>query len=173
MQGLMFGFFRFSAAINGIALLIIIYFLVARGWRAISWTFLTQPPMESMTKGGILPCIIGTLCLSLGAIIVAFPIGVASAIYLNEYARPGRLIRVIRLGINNLAGVPSIVFGLFGLAFFVVWLKLGVSILAGALTLGAMTLPIIIGASEEAFRAVPDTYREASLDQGATNWQTI
>ena len=173
MQGLMFGFFRLSAAINGIALLIIVYFLVARGWRAITWTFLTQPPMESMTKGGILPCIIGTICLSLGAILVAFPIGVASAIYLHEYARPGRMMRIIRLGINNLAGVPSIVFGLFGLAFFVVWLKLGVSILAGALTLGAMTLPVIIGASEEALRAVPDTYREASLGLGATKWQTI
>jgi phosphate transport system permease protein len=129
--------------------------------------------MESMTKGGILPCIIGTICLSLGAIIVAFPIGVASAIYLHEYARPGRIMRIIRLGINNLAGVPSIVFGLFGLAFFVVWLKLGVSILSGALTLGAMTLPVIIGASEEALRAVPDTYREASLGLGATKWRTI
>jgi phosphate transport system permease protein len=173
MQGLMFGFFRFSAAVNGVALLIIIYFLVARGWRAITWTFLTQPPMESMTKGGILPCIIGTICLSLGAIIVAFPIGVASAVYLHEYARPGRVMRIIRLGINNLAGVPSIIFGLFGLAFFVVWLKMGVSILAGALTLGVMTLPVIIGASEEAVRAVPDTYREASLGLGATKWQTI
>jgi len=129
--------------------------------------------MESMTKGGILPCIIGTIYLSLGAILVAFPIGVASAVYLNEYARPGKVLRVIRLGINNLAGVPSIVFGLFGLAFFVVWLKLGVSILVGALTLGAMTLPVIIGASEEALRAVPDTYREASLGLGATKWQTI
>ena len=173
MQGLMFGFFRLSAAVSGLALFIVIYFLVTRGWRAITWTFLTQPPMESMTKGGILPCIIGTICLSLGAIIVAFPIGVASAIYLHEYARPGRVMRIIRLGINNLAGVPSIVFGLFGLALFVVWLKLGVSILSGALTLGAMTLPIIIGASEEALRAVPDTYREASLGLGATKWQTI
>ncbi len=172
-QSFIFGLFRLSAAINGIALLIIVYFLVARGWRAITWTFLTQPPLESMTKGGILPCIVGTICLSLGAIMVAFPIGVASAIYLHEYARPGRLLRVIRLGINNLAGVPSIVFGLFGLAFFVVWLKFGVSILAGSLTLGIMTLPVIIGASEEALRSVPDTYREASLGLGATKWQTI
>lgn len=172
-QRSVFGLFRIAAAINGIALIIIIYFLVARGWRAINWTFLTQAPMESMTKGGILPCIVGTLCLSLGAILVALPIGVASAIYLNEYAKPGRLLRVIRLGINNLAGVPSIVFGLFGLAFFVVWLHFGVSILSGALTLGAMTLPVIIGASEEALRAVPDSYREASLGLGATKWQTI
>lgn len=172
-QVLMFGLFRISSVINGAALLIILYFLLTRGWRAITWTFLTQPPMEMMTKGGILPCIIGTICLSLGAIIIAFPIGVASAIYLHEYAHPGRIVRLIRLGINNLAGVPSIVFGLFGMAFFVVWLKMGVSILAGALTLGVMTLPIMIGASEESLRAVPDTYREASLGLGATKWQTI
>ena len=173
IQGSMFWLFRIAAAINAVALVIIIYFLVAKGWRAINWTFLTQPPIESMTQGGILPCIVGTLCLSLGAILVALPVGVASAIYLNEYACPGRLVRVIRLGINNLAGVPSVVFGLFGLAFFVVYLKMGVSLLAGSLTLGAMTLPVIIGSAEEAFRAVPDTYREASLGLGATKWQTI
>ena len=173
LQSSIFGLFRLSSAINGLALAIVVYFLVVRGWRAITWSFLTQPPMESMTKGGILPCIVGTICLSLGAILVALPIGVASAIYLNDYARPGRVIRVIRLGINNLAGVPSIVFGLFGLAMFVVWMKMGVSILSGSLTLGAMTLPVIIGASEEALRAVPDTYREASLGLGATKWQTI
>ena len=173
IQIAIFGLFRLSAAINGIALLIVVYFLVARGWKAINWTFLTQPPMESMTKGGILPCIVGTLCLSLGAILVALPIGVASAVYINEYARPGRLLRAIRIGINNLSGVPSVVFGLFGLAFFVVWLKMGVSILAGSLTLGVLTLPVIIGSSEEALRSVPDTYREASLGLGATKWQTI
>ncbi|MFO7600800.1 MAG: phosphate ABC transporter permease PstA [Candidatus Desulfacyla sp.] len=173
VQGVMFGLFRVSAAINGAALLLVVYFLVARGWRAINWTFLTQPPIDSMTKGGILPCIVGTLCLSVGAILVALPIGVASAIYLNEYARPGRVVRIIRLGINNLAGVPSVVFGLFGLAFFVVYLNMGVSIVAGALTLGALTLPVIIGSTEEALRAVPDTYREASLGLGATKWQTI
>jgi phosphate transport system permease protein len=173
IQGVMFWLFRVSAAINGAALLVVIYFLVARGWRAINWTFLTQPPIDSMTKGGILPCIIGTICLSVGAIVIALPIGVASAIYLNEYARPGLMVRLIRLGINNLAGVPSVVFGLFGLAFFVVYLKMGVSIAAGALTLGALTLPVIIGSTEEALRAVPDTYREASLGLGATKWQTI
>ena len=104
---------------------------------------------------------------------VAFPIGVASAIYINEYARPGKVLRIIRLGINNLAGVPSVVFGLFGLAFFVIYLNMGVSLLAGALTLGAMSLPVIIGSAEEALKAVPDTYREASLGLGATKWQTI
>jgi phosphate transport system permease protein len=172
-QQIWFWLFRAAAAINGIALAVVIYFLVVNGWRAINWTFLTQPPMDSMTKGGILPCIVGTACLSLGAILIALPIGVASAIYLHEYARPGRVIRLIRLGINNLAGVPSVVFGLFGLAFFVVYLKMGVSLLAGALTLGAMSLPVIIGSAEEALRAVPDTYREASLGLGATKWQTI
>ena len=173
VQAGMFSLFKISAAINGAALLVVVYFLISKGWRAINWTFLSQPPMDSMTKGGILPCIVGTLCLSIGAIAVALPIGVASAIYLNEYAHPGRIVRIIRLGINNLAGVPSVIFGLFGLAFFVVYLEMGVSILAGSLTLGAMTLPVIIGSTEEALRAVPDTYREASLGLGATKWQTI
>lgn len=173
IERVMFLFFKIAAAVNGAALLVIIFFLVSRGWRAINWTFLTQAPMDSMTKGGILPCIIGTLYLGIGAILVALPVGVASALYLNEYARPGRLVRLVRLGINNLAGVPSVVFGLFGLAFFVIYLEMGVSILAGALTLGAMSLPVVIGSTEEALRAVPDTYREASLGLGATKWQTI
>jgi phosphate transport system permease protein len=172
-QHVVFGLFRVAAVVNGLALLIVVTFLVAKGSRAITWTFLTQPPMDSMTKGGILPCIIGTLCLSLGSMLIALPIGVASAIYLHEYARPGRVLRLIRLGINNLAGVPSVVFGLFGLAFFVVYMKMGTSLLAGSLTLGALTLPVIIGSAEEALRAVPGTYREASLGLGATKWQTI
>jgi len=173
LQGVVFNLFRLSVAINGLALAVIIYFIGANGLGAINWTFLSQPPTDSMTKGGILPCIVGTVALSLGALIVAFPIGVASAIYLNEYAHPGKVLRIIRLGINNLAGVPSVVFGLFGLAFFVIYLKMGVSLLAGALTLGAMSLPVIIGATEEALKAVPDTYREASLGLGATKLQTI
>ena len=172
-QSLIFGLFKIATGLNGIALLIIVFFLVINGWKAINWTFLTQAPYDSMTKGGIFPCIVGTLVISLGAILIALPIGVSSAIYLNEYAKSGRLVRIIRLGINNLAGVPSVVFGLFGLALFVVWLGFGVSIISGALTLAAMTLPVIIGASEEALRNVPDTYREASLGLGATKWQTI
>ena len=103
VQHLVFGVFRIGALVNGLALLIVVAFLVAKGYRAITWTFLTQPPMDSMTKGGILPCIIGTLCLSLGSMLVALPIGVVSAIYLHEYARPGRVLRFLRLGINNLA----------------------------------------------------------------------
>ena len=172
-QNIIFGLLRAAALVNGLGLAIVIWFMLARGWRAISWEFLTQPPMDSMTKGGILPCIVGTLLLGIGAMVVAFPIGVASAVYLNEYAGSGKVLRIIRLGINNLAGVPSVVFGLFGLAFFVIWLDMGVSLLAGALTLAAMSLPVIIGASEEALKAVPDTYREASLGLGATKWQTI
>jgi phosphate transport system permease protein len=173
LQKFVFLSLRMAAGINAIALLIVVFFMLKNGLSAISWEFLTQPPIDSMTKGGILPCIVGTLSLSLGAICIAFPIGVSSAIYINEYARPGKIIRLIRLGINNLAGVPSVVFGLFGLAFFVTWLDLKVSILSGALTLAAMSLPVIIGSTEEALRAVPDTFREASLGLGATKWQTI
>jgi phosphate transport system permease protein len=172
-QTAVFSLIRLAAVVNGAALFVILFFMFKNGIGAINWTFLSQPPIDSMTRGGILPCIVGTLALSLGAIVIAMPIGVASAIYLNEYARPGKVLRIIRLGINNLAGVPSIVFGLFGLALFVVYFKMGVSIAAGALTLGAMTLPVIIGSTEEALRAVPDTYREASLGLGATKWQTI
>ena len=172
-QKTVFSLFRLAAGLNAAALVVIVYFMAINGIKAINWTFLTQPPMEMMTKGGILPCIVGTVALSLGALLVAFPIGISSAIYLNEYARPGKLLRVIRLGINNLAGVPSVVFGLFGLAFFVTYLKMGVSLLAGALTLAAMSLPVIIGATEEALKSVPDTYREASLGLGATKLQTI
>ena len=168
-----FSLFRMAALINGMALFIVVAFLLLNGWSAINWTFLSQMPLDSMTRGGILPCIVGTFLLSFGAMIVAFPWGVASAIYLHEYARPGTILRVVRLGINNLAGVPSIVFGLFGLAFFVIWCNLKVSLLSGALTLGALILPVIIGTAEEALRAVPATYREASLALGATRWQTI
>ncbi|MEW5735522.1 MAG: phosphate ABC transporter permease PstA [Thermodesulfobacteriota bacterium] len=173
VQATAFALFRLFAVVNGMALALVVGFLVVRGWRAVNLTFLTQAPMDSMTAGGILPCIAGTLLLAFGAMLVAFPLGVAAAVYLNEYARPGLIVRIIRLSINNLAGVPSVVFGLFGLAFFVIYLKMGVSLLAGCLTLGAMSLPVIIGASEEALKSVPQTYREASLALGATKWQTI
>jgi phosphate transport system permease protein len=126
-----------------------------------------------MTKGGIFPAIVGTIYLTIGAIIVALPLGVASAIYLSEYAKPGKVLTTIRLGINNLAGVPSVVFGLFGLALFVGYFGFGISILSGSLTLGLLILPTVVGASEEALRQVPATFREASLGLGATRWQTI
>jgi phosphate transport system permease protein len=120
-----------------------------------------------------MPAIVGTLCLTVGAIAVALPLGVASAVYLTEYARQGLAVRILRIGVNCLAGVPSVVFGLFGLGLFVVFLKFGSSILAGALTLGILILPTIIGASEEALKAVPQTFREASLALGVSKWRTI
>jgi phosphate transport system permease protein len=126
-----------------------------------------------MTAGGIMPAIVGTLYLTIGAISVALPLGVVSAIYLTEYAKQGRWIRIIRIGVNCLAGVPSVVFGLFGLGFFVVFLKFGSSILAGSLTLGILILPTVIGASEEALKSVPQTFREASLALGVSKWSTI
>jgi phosphate transport system permease protein len=172
-QRLSFTMLRFATLINGIALAIIIGFLVWNGWRAVGWSFLTEAPYDSMAKGGILPCIVGTLILSLGAMAVALPLGTASAVYLHEYARPGTLVRMIKFGVNNLAGVPSIIFGLFGLAFFVTWVGLGVSILSGVLTLGALVLPIVIGTAEEALASVPGSYREASLALGASSWQTV
>ncbi|MDI6795649.1 MAG: phosphate ABC transporter permease PstA [Desulfatibacillaceae bacterium] len=171
-QGFSFGLFRLAAVINASALGLLIFFLVKNGYSAISWDFLSQPPRQSMTQGGILPCIVGTVSLAIGAMLFAFPIGVASGIYLSEYAKPGKFLRIVRLGINNLAGVPSVVFGLFGLAFFVIYLGMGVSILAGSLTLGMLTLPVVISSTEEALRSVPSTYREASLGLGATKWQT-
>lgn len=172
-QWFMFMLLRGAILIVAAALVIIIGFLVKNGISAISWEFLTQPPKNYMTEGGVWPCIVGTLLLALGAMAVALPLGVASAIYLHEYARPGTMMRIIRLGVNNLAGVPSVVFGLFGLGLFVTAMKLGVSLAAGWLTLGALCLPVVIGTAEEALRSVPSTYREASLALGGTKWQTI
>ncbi|OLN26198.1 Phosphate transport system permease protein PstA [Desulfovibrio sp. DV] len=172
-QTVMWSIFGAASVINMAALVLICGFLLVKGLPAISWSFLTEMPRDSMTAGGILPCILGTIALSLGTMAVAFPLGVASAVYLNEYARPGRTLRLIRLGINNLAGVPSVVFGLFGLAFFVTFFGLGVSLLSGILTLSILVLPVIIGTAEEALKSVPQTYREASLGLGATKWQTI
>ena len=139
----------------------------------ISFTFLTQPPKDGMTKGGIFPAIIGTLYLTILSVLFAFPIGVLSSIYLVEYAKDSLPVTTIRIAIGTLAGVPSIIFGLFGLAIFVIKFGLGVSILSGALTLGIMILPLIIKASEEAIKAVPDSFREASLALGATKRETI
>ena len=164
---------RLSIIIIASAMLIMLGFLLVNGLGSISWSFLTEQPRDAMTKGGIFPAIIGTFYLTIGAILVSFPMGVISAIYLNEYARSGRVIRFIRFGINSLAGVPSVVFGLFVLAVFVTHFGFGSSILSGSLTLGLLILPVIIGSSEEALKAVPMAYREASLALGATKWQTI
>jgi len=168
-----FGLLRLATAFILFALFIILYFISIRGIRVINLQFLTQMPCEGMTAGGILPAILGTFYLVICAICFVLPLGVAAAIYLTEYASQRRLIRIIRIGINNLAGVPSVVFGLFGLAVFVKFFGFGVSILSGGLTLGILILPTIIRASEEALLAVPQSFREASLALGATKWQTI
>lgn len=172
-QWFMYGLLRLCAGINIAALIIVCVFLIIHGAPALSWEFLTEPPRRMMTAGGIWPCIVGTMYLSIGALLVAFPLGVTTAVYLHEYAGKSRIATIIRIGVNNLAGVPSVVFGLFGLAFFVTWCGLGVSILSGMLTLAVLTLPVIIGTAEEALRQVPDTYREASLALGASKLQTI
>jgi phosphate transport system permease protein len=172
-EALAFMLFRLAMLVVLAALGGILAFVFYQGAAAVGWEFLTEPPRNSMTQGGIFPAIIGTIYLTIGAILVALPLGVAASIYLSEYARDGRVLRLVRLGIQNLAGVPSVVFGLFGLGLFVVFFGMGVSILAGSLTLGLLILPTVIGASEEALRQVPSTFREASLALGATRWQTI
>jgi len=156
-----------------LAIAYIILDIVRHGLPAISWRFLTGFPQKSGAEGGILPAIVGTSCLVIGAIVAALPVGMASAIYLSEYARQGAFVRTLRLAIVTLAGVPSIVFGLFGLGLFVLFLGFGASILSGSLTLACMILPTIIVSSEEALRAVPQSLREGSLALGATKWQTI
>ncbi len=164
---------RFACLIAVLSLFIILFFIFIRGFKVLSLNFIFDFPREGMTKGGIFPAIIGTLYLSVGAILFALPLGVLSAVYLTEYAKSSKLTRIIRIGINTLAGTPSVVFGLFGLAVFVKLFKFGVSILAGALTLGMLILPTIIRASEEAILTMPQTFMEASYALGATKWQTI
>lgn len=147
--------------------------IIIHGLPALSWEFITGAPRRSGAEGGIFPAIVGTLYLVIGAVLVALPLGMASAIYLTEYAGQGRFTRTVRLAIVTLAGVPSIVYGLFGLGLFVLFFGFGASILAGSLTLAFMILPTIIVSSEEALRAVPLSLREGSLALGATRWQTI
>ena len=173
VQGAMLGTLRLVAAFNVILLVAICLFLLVQGLPALSWEFLSTPPREMMTAGGILPCIVGTAILALGSLLLAFPLGVATAVYLHEYAGNTPFARMVRLGVNNLAGVPSVVFGLFGLSFFVTFCGMGVSILSGILTLAVLTLPVIISTAEESLRSVPDTYRQASLALGAGKAQTI
>lgn len=169
------GFFLlFSCVVLTILFLgMIVSFIFVRGAGAISWEFLTSVPRKAMTAGGVAPAIVGTFYLILGSILLALPLGLACAIYLCEYGPKSKIVNVIRISINNLAGVPSVVFGLFGLAVFVKFFGFGVSILSGCLTLGIMVLPSIISASQESLMAVPQSYREASLALGATQWQTI
>ncbi len=152
---------------------LIVVIIIKKGLPAINWQFLTDIPRQGMRAGGIFPAIIGTVYLVLGAIIFALPIGLLAAIYLSEYSKDNFLTRIIKLAIVNLAGVPSVVYGLFGLALFVVFFKFGASILSGSLTLGIMILPIIITTSREALESVPQTFREVSRSLGASKWQTI
>ena len=173
VQNLGFGLLFLCIVVTLLFLGIIIYFIVARGIGVISWEFLTSVPKKAMTAGGVAPAIVGTLYLTLGSILFALPLGLACAIYLCEYSPKSCVVNLIRISINNLAGVPSVVFGLFGLGIFVKLFGFGVSILSGCLTLGVMILPSIISASQEALLAIPQSYRECSLALGATQWQTI
>lgn len=167
----------FTFKVFGILVVVILFsilgFIIFNGIKVINWEFLTTAPEEGMTSGGIFPAIVGTFYLIIGSMIFAFPLGVLSAIYTNEYAGKGWLIKFIRMMTNNLASIPSIVFGLFGMALFVNKLNFGDSILAGSLTLGILALPLIIRTTEEALKAVPDSYRTGSLALGATKLQTI
>lgn len=173
IQQTAFGCFRLLSYGVAALLFFILGFIIVKGIGVINWEFLSQAPSDGMTKGGIWPAIFGTCCLMAGSALFAFPTGVMSGIYMNEYAKDGKLVRFIRMMTNNLSGIPSIVFGLFGMAFFVNWLDFGDSILAGSLTLGMLALPIVIRTTEEAFKDLPDSFREGSLALGATKAQTI
>ena len=161
------------SAIVVIPIVFVIVFVVVNGIGALSWEFLTEVPRNGMREGGIMPAILGTVILTFGVAIATIPISVAAAIYLAEYAGNTRLTHYVRLAIVNLAGIPSIVYGLFGLGMFVLLLNMGTSIIAGALTLGIMTMPVVISTSEEAINAVPQELRTVSLSLGTTKWQTI
>ena len=169
------GFFllRVSLYVVLAILLLFLYDIGKKGGGAISWEFLSQPPRRGMTQGGIFPAIMGTFLVTIVTAVLAIPLGMFAAIYLNEYAKQTRLTRIIRLSIRNLSGVPSIVYGLFGVILFVNILKFGTSILSAGLTLGLLTLPWTITASEEALKTIPNSYREGSLALGATKWQSI
>ena len=168
-----FSLLRMVTVITVIPIIGLVVYIVVKGAPAISWQFLTAAPSNGMREGGILPAIIGTLYLTLGTAVFSVPLGVLAGIYLAEYAKESTLTRVIRVAIINLAGIPSVVYGLFGLGLFVLFLKLGTSILAASLTLSIMTLPVIISTTEEALRSVPNSFRVVSTSLGATRWQTV
>jgi phosphate transport system permease protein len=161
------------AALVVVPIMLVIIFIFINGIGAISWEFLTQPPRDGMKDGGIMPAILGTVILTFGTAIASIPLSIGAAIYLAEYAGDNRLTRWVRMAIINLAGIPSIVYGLFGLGAFVLFLEFGTSIVAGSLTLGIMTMPVVISTAEEAILAVPQQFRVVSLSLGATRWQTI
>ena len=161
------------AFFNVIPILLVVVLIFARGFSALSLEFIFGFPSNGMRSGGIYPAILGTIYLTFFATLFAVPLGVAAAVYLSEYAADNRWTRIIRIAIINLAGIPSIVYGLFGLGVFVLFFKLGTSIIAASLTLAIMTLPVIISTAEEALRAVPQSFRVVSISLGATKWQTI
>jgi phosphate transport system permease protein len=172
-QRVAFTLVTLAAALVILPILLLVAIILIQGIGAIDWEFISGFPRDGMKAGGILPAIVGTVLLTIGTAVVAVPIGVGAAIYLAEYAQDSPLTRAIRIAIINLAGIPSVVYGLFGLGLFVLFLNFGTSILAGSLTLGIMTLPIIISTAEEALRAVPLSFRVVSTSLGATRWRTI
>ena len=154
-------------------IIIVVSAIFISGAEAISWEFIVEMPRDGMRAGGIWPAIVGTTYLAIGTGLISVPLGLGAAIYLSEYARESAWTRTIRVAIVNLAGIPSVVYGLFGLGLFVLFLKLGSSIIAACLTLSIMTLPVIISTAEEALRAVPQSFRVVSIGMGGTRWQTI
>lgn len=172
-QSLGFGFLSLITLLTILPIVAILIYIFIQGIPAISWSFLTTFPYDGVKQGGIFPAIFGTLLLTIGTAIFSVPLGIGAAIYLSEYAPDNSWTRIIRIAIINLAGIPSVVYGLFGLGMFVIFLQLGTSILAGSLTLSIMTLPVIISTAEEALRAVPQSFRVVSISVGATRWQTI
>jgi phosphate transport system permease protein len=172
-QKMAFAFLLLATLVILVSVGFVVAVIVQKGAPAVNWQFLSDIPRQGMRAGGIFPAIVGTAYLVAGAIVFALPIGLLAAIYLSEYAKDNTLTRIIKLAIVNLAGVPSVVYGLFGLALFVVFFKFGVSILSGSLTLGIMILPLIITASRESLESVPQSFREVSLSLGASKWQTI
>ena len=172
-QKFAFGLFTLVSYLVVAILFVILGFIILKGGSVISWDFLTKAPEEGMTKGGIFPAIVGTFYLIVGSSIISFPIGIMSGIYMNEYATNGKVVRFIRIMTNNLSGVPSVVFGLFGMSLFVNALGWGDSIIAGSFTLALMSLPLIIRTTEEALKSIDDSFRHGSLALGATKLQTI
>jgi len=172
-QNIAFFFLFLATLLIVVPVGLIVVVIIQKGLPAINWQFLSDIPRQGMRAGGIFPAIVGTIYLVTGAIIFALPIGLLAAIYLSEYSKDNLVTRLIKLAIVNLAGVPSVVYGLFGLALFVVFFKFGASIISGSLTLGIMILPVIITTSREALESVPYSFREVSLSLGASKWQTI
>jgi phosphate transport system permease protein len=173
VQRVGFGLLALATLLVIVPILLIIGLMLVRGLSALSWEFIVAAPRNGMKEGGIFPAILGTILLTLGTALVAIPIGVGGAVYLAEYARDTWWTRTIRLAIVNLAGIPSVVYGLFGLGLFVLFLQFGTSIIAGSLTLALMTLPVIISTAEEALRVVPIEFRTVNISLGGTKWQGI